>query len=91
LVVVVALAAGAAFAYVRNLLQPVFWSPKRLAAKTNLPVLGSVTGAFPDAVGRIARWDLLRYSLATAALLFVAAAMVAVNVLGSRLLVAGLS
>ena len=89
LVLVVALAAGAVFAYLRNMLQPVFWSPKRLAAKTDVPVLGTVTGAFPDALGAIARQDLLRYSLAAGALLFIAMATITINVLGSRLVSAG--
>jgi polysaccharide chain length determinant protein (PEP-CTERM system associated) len=59
-----ALAAGAALAYGLNQLHPVITSAHNIATSVGAPVLGLVSGAFPQRARQAARRDALRLSLA---------------------------
>lgn len=63
-----ALAAGAALAYGLNQLHPVITSAQTLATSVGAPVLGLVSGAFPQRARQAARRDALRLSLASGCL-----------------------
>jgi len=82
LILMGAVAAGGALAYLRHKLTPVFWSSKVLAAFANARVLGVVSSAFPDAQQRANRRDLLWYSGAAAGLVLLAAVILRASQLG---------
>jgi polysaccharide chain length determinant protein (PEP-CTERM system associated) len=82
LILMGAVAAGGALAYLRHKLTPVFWSSKVLAAFANARVLGVVSSAFPDAQQRANRRDLLWYSGAAAGLVLLAAVILRASQFG---------
>jgi hypothetical protein len=81
-VLVLALGAGAGLAYLRDRLNPVFWSPITLAVVTGVGVLGVVTSAFPEALDRTSRRNLVWYSAAVASLVAVAIVLLRASQLG---------
>jgi polysaccharide chain length determinant protein (PEP-CTERM system associated) len=78
----VVLGAGAAF--LRHKMTPVFWSAKALSTATGIRILGVVSGAFPEQLGRTLRRDAWWYSAAAAGLLLFAVGAVRANQLGLR-------
>ena len=73
---VFALFAGGGVAFMRNLNNPVYYDPTRLAATTGMPVLGAIGAAFPAAKRRERRSDIRLVTIALGGLfIFYAAAV----------------
>jgi polysaccharide chain length determinant protein (PEP-CTERM system associated) len=75
-VLLVAIGAGVGVAFLRHKLNPVFWSPFALGGTTGVGVLGVVSSAYPDGGGRR---ELLWCSVAAAALVMIAVALVQIS------------
>jgi polysaccharide chain length determinant protein (PEP-CTERM system associated) len=86
-----ALAAGAALAYGLNVLFPVVTSGDALGRAIGVPVLGAVTGAFPERERHVFRRDLWRISVAAACLLAAFAVAVFLSQSGYRLTITALA
>jgi uncharacterized protein involved in exopolysaccharide biosynthesis len=84
-VLVAALAAGGALAYLLHMLRPVVGSMRGLVEITDLPVLGVVSAAFPRELAYKARGELLRFLGAGAALVGVFATVLLLSRMGIRL------
>lgn len=64
-----ALAAGGALAYLLTLFRPVVSSARELERLAELPVIGVVGAAFPRRLQSAARWSAMRFGLATSILI----------------------
>jgi polysaccharide chain length determinant protein (PEP-CTERM system associated) len=84
-VLLVALGAGAALAYLLNQLHPVVVSAARLAEVTGVPVLGVVGPAFPHLEYGAARAEFWRVALAVGVLIACFAIMLSLSAAGLRL------
>jgi polysaccharide chain length determinant protein (PEP-CTERM system associated) len=84
-VLVAALAAGAGIAWLLQMLRPVVTSTRSLAGLTDLPVLGTVSPAFPRQMAVRARGQVLRFMTAGAGLMAAFAGALILNWLGIRL------
>lgn len=80
-----ALLAGAGLAYLLHLLRPVVVSLRDLGELTDLPVLGVVSPAFPRKLRSEARWAASRFCAVASLLLFLFAAVLALNWKGFKL------
>ncbi len=85
MVLVCALAAGAALAYGLSYLHPVVNSTTALARSLGVPILGSVSAAFPKRRREAVRRDVLKISLAATCLLVAFAVAVILSQEGYRL------
>jgi polysaccharide chain length determinant protein (PEP-CTERM system associated) len=74
IVFALALGVGAGFAYLLQLVKPVFWSVRALTESTGVTVLGAVSGAFPKRMRLRRGVDFTLYSMVAAG--FVAVAIV---------------
>jgi polysaccharide chain length determinant protein (PEP-CTERM system associated) len=83
-ILVAATVLGGGVAYLRHRMAPVFWTSKSLTAATGKRVIGVVSGAFPDTLGRNSRRAMLWYSAAAAGLLVFAIVVIRANQLGLR-------
>lgn len=79
------LAVGAALAYGLNQLHPVITSAQTLATSVGAPILGLVSGAFPQQARRAARRDALRLSIAGGCLVVAFVLAVVLSVQGYHL------
>jgi polysaccharide chain length determinant protein (PEP-CTERM system associated) len=86
-----ALATGAALACGLNYLYPVVASAEALARAVTVPLLGQITGAFPERERRALRCDLLRISMATACLLVAFGVAMVLSQSGYRLTIMALT
>jgi hypothetical protein len=84
-VLALALAAGAALAWLLNMVRPVVASHRSLAALTDLPVLGIVSPAFPRQMAASARWEILRFAAACCVIVAVFGSVMVLNWLGVRI------
>jgi polysaccharide chain length determinant protein (PEP-CTERM system associated) len=89
-VLLVALAAGGGFAYLRNKMAPVYWSSRKLAAQTKAQVLGVVTIAFPSSSRRGMRGAVAWFATAACCLVIAGATVLQLSRLGLRLTVPGI-
>jgi polysaccharide chain length determinant protein (PEP-CTERM system associated) len=89
-VLLLALGAGAAVAYLRHKLMPVFWSAKTLAAETSALVVGVVNFAFPESRRASLRHGLLWYSTGVSSLVVVGIAVFGLSHSGLRLVLPGI-
>jgi polysaccharide chain length determinant protein (PEP-CTERM system associated) len=78
-VLAMALGAGGGIAYLLNLLHPVFWSKKTLADFAGVEVFGAVSPAFPEAIERTNRRELVWCSAAGAGLVLMAVVVLALG------------
>jgi len=85
MVLALALGCGAGLAYLIQILKPVFWSVRTLAANTGATVLGAVSPAFPQALLRRKRWDVSFYTLFAGSFFLLAAAVLGLSLLGEHL------
>jgi hypothetical protein len=74
LVLVASVLAGGAAAFALSQARPVFFDPRELRAKLDIPVLGIVTAVVGDAHKRRQRMDRLRFVFASGGLVAVFAA-----------------
>jgi polysaccharide chain length determinant protein (PEP-CTERM system associated) len=84
-VLVAALAVGGALAYGLHYLHPVIASATALAQAAGVPVLGEVSGAFPQRTRRTRQRDLLRFSLAGGGLVAAFGVLLVLSLQGYRL------
>jgi polysaccharide chain length determinant protein (PEP-CTERM system associated) len=82
---IAAMAAGAAVAYVMNMVKPIVTSVRTLNEVTSFPLLGVVSVAFPSRQKRQFRGRMLRFSFATACLTAAFCSALALNWVGARL------
>jgi polysaccharide chain length determinant protein (PEP-CTERM system associated) len=82
---IAAMAAGAAVAYVMNMVKPIVTSVRTLNEVTSFPLLGVVSAAFPSRQKRQFRGRMLRFSFATACLTAAFCGALALNWVGARL------
>lgn len=88
-VLVVAIGLGGALSYLLHLVNPVVGSAAGLTALVDLPVLGVVSAAFPEALAARARGELFRFVGAGVLLLLAFAVAVVLNWSGFRLGIGG--
>src|SRR5690606_19584299 len=84
-VLVFAIGAGGALAYLLNMLRPVYQNTRMLASHTGLPVLGCVSRTRTEADVARARWNTLALSGAVGLLILVCAVVVLFNEAGVQL------
>lgn len=80
-----AIAAGAGVAFLLHLLQPVIGSSRGLAELTGLPVLGTVSEAFPEQLKADARRDAWRFALAASLLIVAFGVSMLLNRMGVKI------
>jgi hypothetical protein len=84
-VLLFAIAAGGAIAFLLNMLRPVFQSTKSLAEATGLVVLGTVSMAMAPEQKRSLRKSYMRYAMAFGGLFVIAILVMQLNRMGLRM------